>query len=854
MDLSLNSPFLSQYRRQSGAYDEMLTPDRDVRAHWRYLAEALGGLGLEALRDRRREARRQLRESGVTYTVYGDPQGRQRPWELDPIPLLVSSEEWREVESGLTQRAELLNLIFKDLYGPQELIRRGVLPMEVVYAHGGFLRACHPLTTRVTHPLSVYAADLVRGPDGRLWVLSDRIQAPSGPGYALENRVVMSRILPSLFRDSHVHRLALFFQNLRASLGALSPRRDVDPRVVVLTPGPLNETYFEHSYLASYLGYTLAQGDDLTVRDGRVWLRSMRQLEPIDVILRRVDDDYCDPLELRPESRLGVPGLVEAVRRGSVAVVNPLGASVLENPALNAFLPAIARHFLGRELKLPNAASWWCGQRAERDYVLANLEKLVIKPLYRKAGVRPVFGALLTREAREDLAERIRARPYGYVGQEQLSFSVIPTLVEDGLEARHAVLRSFLVAREDGYVVMPGGLTRIAPSQDTFIVSNQAGGQSKDTWILASEPEKQVSLLPKAAAPRVAAPEMRGAVPAGTADNLFWLARYAERAEQVARMLRTVLRVYRNVIEFTDPLDEDCLDVLLGILRQVTASYRGFVGPQGAQARPDPVTELLALILDGRRTGSLSYNLQALLSAAYAVRDRTSGDTWRVIDGIRGKLEAMQAQSRTELDQAQDDLDELITSLVALAGLAQESMLRGQAWLFLDMGRRLERGQLLAAMLGAVVVGVREPAQESNLLEALLTSTESLMAYRRGYHDQPQCEPVLALLMFDEANPRSLVYQLKELQARIDVLPGKKDTSRLPEHARLVLDAVTRLRLADAGALAQPGETGRRGELDALLKGIDALLRKTALILARNYFTDVRGPQQLVTSGQEDPA
>lgn len=853
MAVSLDSPLLEQYRPQPGAFDEMLAAPGEVRAHWRYLAEALGSLGLSALQDRQREARRQLRASGVTYTVYGDPQGRERAWELDPIPLLVSSEEWQVIESGLTQRAELLNLIFKDIYGPQELVRRGILPMEVVYAHGGFLRAFHPLNPRATHPLTVYAADLARGPDGRMWVLNDRTQAPSGAGYALENRLVMTRILPSLFRDSHVHRLALFFQNLRASLAALSPRPDVDPRIVVLTPGPLNETYFEHSFLASYLGYTLAQGDDLTVQGGRVWLRSMRRLEPVDVILRRVDDHYCDPLELRPDSRLGVPGLVEAVRRGNVAVVNPLGASVLENPALNAFLPAIARHFLGQDLELPSAASWWCGQRAERDYVLANLDKLVIKPLYREAGVRPVFGALLTRKARARLAERIRARPHRYVGQEQLGFSAVPSLVDDGLEARHAVLRSFLVAREDGYVVMPGGLTRISPSQDTFIVSNQAGGQSKDTWILATEPEKQVSLLPSAV-PRVAAPDMRGALPAGAADNLFWLARYAERAEQGARTLRTVLRVYRNAVEFRDPLDQACLDVLLSALTQVTASYPGFFGPQGVGARASPVPELLALIVDGGRTGSVAFNLQALLSAAYAVRDRLSGDTWRVINGIRGKLEALQARNLTELDDVQDDLDEIVTSLVALAGLAQESMLRGQAWLFLDMGRRLERAQLLISLLRAVVVGGCEQNQEPALLESVLASTESLMAYRRGYHDQPQPEPVLALLLFEENNPRSLAYQLKELQERVDVLPREESAARLSEQARLVLDAVTRLHLADPSMLAQAGETGRRGELDALLTGIDALLRETALTLARDYFTDLRGPQQLVAGAGEGGA
>ena len=851
MVLTSDSPLLANYQPQPGAFDEMVGREGVVRPHWRYLVNAMGSLGLDALSDRRHEAQRHLSESGVTYTVYSDGEPRERTWQLDPLPVLVSSKEWFEIESGLIQRAELMNLIFKDLYGPQHLIRRGILPLELVYGHGGFLRACHPLHPRATHPLAMYAADVVRGPNGAAWVLNDRTQSPSGAGYALENRVVMSRILPSLFRDSHVHRLALFFQNLRASLAALSPRQDVDPRIVVLTPGALNETYFEHSYLASYLGYTLAQGDDLTVQGGRVWLRSMRRLEPVDVILRRVDDHYCDPLELRPDSRLGVPGLVQAVRAGTVAVVNPLGASVLENPALNTFLPAIAKHFLGQDLRLPSAQSWWCGRPAECDHVLANLDKLVIKPIYREAGAMPVFGADLTRKARERLTERIRARPYRYVGQERLHFSAVPTLVDGGLEGRHAVLRSFLVAREDGYVVMPGGLTRIAPSQDSYVVSNQAGGLSKDTWILASEPEKLVTLLPTAV-PRMAAPDMRGALPGRIADNLFWLARYAERAEQTARVMRTVLRLYRNAQEFRDPLDRACLDVLLEALTRVTASYPGFLGPDRAPLRAEPMGELLALIFDGQRAGSLTYSLRALMAAAYTVRDRISADTWRVINDIRAKLDAMQARSHSELGDVQDDLDEQITSLIALAGLAQESMLRGQAWLFLDMGRRLERGQLIVALLRAVVVDRCDVSQEPGLLEAVLASSESLIAYRRGYHDNPRCQPVLELLLLDETNPRSLAFQLQTLQAHVDLLPRGEGEQRLSEQMLMVQDAATRLRMADPEVLAEPDGRGRRGELDQLLEAIDAMLREVALTLAQDYFTDQRGPQQLLVSTWEE--
>jgi uncharacterized circularly permuted ATP-grasp superfamily protein len=478
MVASSHSKLIDTYRRLPGVPDEMLDAAGNVRADWRYVGQALDALSQGELVKRQREARRLLRDSGVTYTIHGAPQGLEHPWQLDPIPYLVASDEWAAIESGLMQRAELMNLLLKDIYGPQELIRKGILPLELIYAHGGFLRPCHAIPFPNEHALAFYAADLARGTDGRMWVLGDRSQAPSGAGYALENRVVMTRILPSLFRDAHVHRLALFFQNLRASIAAMAPRAGEEARVIVLTPGPLNETYFEHSFLASYLGYTLAQGDDLTVRDGRVWLRSMKRLEPVDVILRRVDDHYCDPLALRPDSRLGVPGLTEAVRRGHVRIINPIGSSVLENPGLFAFLPDIARHLLGQELELPSVASWWCGQPEACSHVLANLDQLLIKPIYREVGSRTIDASRLSEAGRGELKARIKAQPHLFVGQERIEFSTVPTLVEAGLEARQAVLRSFLVARKDGYVVMPGGLTRIASSKDSFDVSGQAGDEA----------------------------------------------------------------------------------------------------------------------------------------------------------------------------------------------------------------------------------------------------------------------------------------------------------------------------------------------------------------------------------------
>ncbi len=849
MATQLQESLIAQYRPRAETYDEMCASNGEVRPHWQHLARALADLGQEELDRRRAGARRALRENGVTYNVYNDPAGGQRPWILDPIPLLISSEEWRGIEAGLTQRAEVLNLLLRDLYGPREVIRRGLLPTELLYSHPGFLRPCHPLASPKPHAMILYAADLARDPDGQMRVFSDRTQAPSGAGYALENRTVMSQTFPSLYRDSHVHRLAVFFQNLRASLAAHAPAGVEDPRVVILTPGPLNETYFEHAFLANYLGYSLARGDDMTVRDGRVWLRSLNRLEPVDVLLRRVDDHYCDPLELRPDSRLGIPGLVEVVRQGRVTVANPLGASVLENPALHAFLPGIAQHFLGQSLKLPSVATWWCGQVRERRHVIANLDRMVVRMTHRRTGNRPVYGALLSREERRALTRRIRTQPHLYVGQEQISFSSAPALLDGQLGARHAVLRSYLVARDDGYVVMPGGLTRVASTDDSFIVSNQAGGIAKDTWVIASEPEKQASLL-REVAPVATVPALHLSLPPGASDSLFWFARYAERAEHSLRLMRTVLAAYRSSMEFAEPHDREMLEALLLALTHTTNTYPGFVGAQSAVTAP--VAELMSIISAPGRRGSIAHNLRAMLQAAYGVRDLLSNDTLRLLNDVEEQLALLEQAASDNLDQTQDRLNQLVTALTALSGVVMESMLRGEAWLFLDIGRRLERGLLLISQLRSTLVLPRNLPVETPLLAALLRTSESLMAYRRGYNAPPEVGSALALLLQNDTNPRALLFQLVCLEKHTASLPRDPGSTQLSVAARSALEAATALRLSDLTQLAAVDpSSGLRGTLDQLLVRVEHLLLSTAEALGRDYFTDTRGPQQLL--GPEPP-
>ncbi len=392
--------------RYGDAYDELSADGVTPRSHWSHLMEALREIGTEELGRRCARAERRIRENGITYNIYSDPQGANRPWEIDIVPFLIPAEEWRFIERGIIQRARLLNLILEDLYGSQALLKNGYFPAELLYANPAFLRPMVGVQVPGASYLHMLAVDLARSPDGQWWVLSDRTQAPSGSGYALENRTIVSDVLPDLFRSSNVLRLAPFFKAQRDALAALASC--ANPRIVLLTPGPHNETYFEHSYLARYLGFTLVEGADLTVRDRCVYLKTVDGLDRVDVILRRVDDSFCDPLELRSDSLLGVPGLVGAIVAGNVRVANALGSGVIETAAIMPFLPGLCRHLTGESLKLPSVATWWCGQPYALDWVLNHLDAVVVKPAFPSRGMEPVFGARLEQDEKGKLATLLR--------------------------------------------------------------------------------------------------------------------------------------------------------------------------------------------------------------------------------------------------------------------------------------------------------------------------------------------------------------------------------------------------------------------------------------------------------------
>lgn len=844
---------LASYSPNPALHDEMGWMKGKVHAHWEPFIRSLAEMGMEELSQSHQEARRILRENGVTYNIQGDNGGEDRPLELDPIPFLINNQDWKEIEVGLQQRAELLDLILKDIYGDRTLIREGLLPYDLIHGHDGFLIQSSRIRIPSQRELVWYAADIARGANGGIWALSDRTQAPSGVGYALENRLATARAMPGLFRDCQVHRLSFFFRAIRDSLAELGSKNRNPSRIVVLTPGPEHRTYFEHAYLASYMGYTLAQGADLTVRDGAVWLKTLEGLQQVDVIFRRVNDIYCDPLEFSGESGLGVVGLLEAARRGNVAIVNSIGSSVLENPGIFPFLPGIARARLGQDLKIPSIATWWCGQPKELKYVLDHIDKLVIKNTSCRPGVKPIFGDRLSKKQKEALKVRIRSNPHAYVGQERILFSTTPSLVKGVIRPRRAILRSFLVGGSQGYTVMPGGLTRSLPEEATFTLANQVGGVSKDTWVLSAEPEKQVLWWrpPKVVGAENSATVNRDELPSRTAENLYWVGRYAERAESVGRLLRTTLRLFR---ESEEPTMESTFQPLGQLVQALNACTQGT-----APELPDPASkevagpekELLALSLDMSRKGSLCAVIYSMRSACYAVRDLWSTDTWRLIEEIEDRWIHPGAQVERTLTAVQKSLDRLITDLVALFGLNSESMAHELGWTLLNAGRRIERASYSATLIKSIFRTKLEPQVEYALMESALTTIESLTLHRRRYRTYLQPQTVLELLLLDETNPRSLIYQINQLSDHVRALPKKK-ARRISRTEGLALEASTLLKLSDPAALAEfSARTKERQNLVTLLDREEKLLFNLSEIITESYFSHSERLSRLSMSNSE---
>jgi uncharacterized circularly permuted ATP-grasp superfamily protein/uncharacterized alpha-E superfamily protein len=815
---------LTGYKRTAGAFDELVGKDGKIYPHYAKLLGELEEFGAAELSRRADASQRFVHEHGITYNVYGDASGMERPWQLDPIPFVIAPEEWHALETGLIQRATLLNKILADCYGAQELIRSRWLSPALVFGQPDFLRPCHGIRVPGDTFLHFYAADLSRSPDGRWWVVSDRTQIPTGAGYALANRLVTSRILPEPFRDNHVHRLAGFFLASQSSLAQLAPRQADKARIVMLTPGPHNETYFEQAYLARYLGYMLVEGQDLTVRDNHVFLKTLSGLERVDVILRRVDDDFCDPLELRNDSILGVPGLVEAVRAGTVVMANALGSGLVQSPAFMSFLPGLCQHLLGEKLKLPSVATWWCGQKDAREHVLKHLDKLVVKPAFRTH-------LSLAEAERDDLKRRIEFDPDLFVAQERVELSTAPAWAKDSLAAQPVSLRVFLVTDgKGGYCVMPGGLTRVSPdSAGKFISMQRGGSSSKDTWIPSATPVEELTLL-HGSSQNIELRRTGNNLPSRLADNFFWLGRYSERADATSRLLRSaLLRFNPERTGGARPLLSPLLQTLetQGLLTGISAKPELWSNAEAFEA------QLLAAIFDPERAGSLRQTAEQLQRLAMLVRDRTSNDMWRVLNQIDDRLATPPAKLVMLAGDAVGVLNQTLLGLAAFHGLARENMTRAQAWRFLDMGLRLERAVYLCTLLDATL---RSPdAENPSLLEAILEVVDSSITFRSRYNLLPTVPAVFDLVLLDDKNPRSVLFQIKQLVKHFDKLPKERGDTASP--GKTVLEnCLARLEKTDARELASPSAKWSESSLAVTIRETLRALPQLSDAIAVSYF------------------
>jgi uncharacterized circularly permuted ATP-grasp superfamily protein/uncharacterized alpha-E superfamily protein len=803
------------------AYDEMATGQGTIRPHWRRLMATIWGLPPAQLAERQARGRAHFAEADEFLAIYGNEAERPH-WSFDLLPLVLPEAEWRTLADGLVQRARLLDLILADLYGPQQLLAEKLLPPYLVYANPEFLRPVRGLKPAGSAPyLQFYAADLVRMPDGAWRVFNDRTQAAGGVGYALRHRRVLARTFPEAFRATPVLRLAPFLELWQASLQRIGAALRDDPRAVLLTPGPYNDAYFEHVYLARELGITLVQGSDLTVRDDGVYLKALDGLMRVDVIYRRLDGGYCDPLELQEESALGVAGLLGAARRGTVAILNIPGSALIESPAFAPFLPELARRLLREELALPAVTTWWCGQKLALDAVKADLGRFVLRPAFAPDPA-PIVAAELTEGDRAALLAELDVRPERFVALERVVHSVVPTLEAEGLTAAPFMLRVAAVWNDGAWTVLPGGVARIVSGDALYRSTLRHGGIAKDVWVL-SEERFDVN-VPALRARSPAIQRATGALRSRTADDLFWLGRYAERVDTGSRVLRATLdRLAGGGLGPRDMVE-------LGLLAR--ALHRtGWIDAAAAAA---PVSgsmfaQSVAAAASGEGMGEILGELRRL---AVALRDRLTLDMWHTLNHMHGAVRERLAAGAGDSDVLMQALDELVRSIAAFAGLVSENMIRGAGWHFLDIGRRLERGIGVARAVSGVLSGAS--AQVEVGLKLALELCDSTITHRTRYPAEPRPASVLDLVLADPSNPRGLLYQLRRLREHLDALAeGGKGAPAVHSTAALAegVEAFPYARIEvgpDAVDLAP---------VLALLDHVDQHLANLSDALARNFFS-----------------
>jgi uncharacterized circularly permuted ATP-grasp superfamily protein/uncharacterized alpha-E superfamily protein len=862
-----NDPLFPDLLSVFDACTGMLAPDGTTAPHWQGLVEYMNTLGRKELDRRWQKARQIMHEHGVAYNIFSSQKGMERPWELDPIPSPISTHTWAFLEKGISQRTRLLAAIFNDIYGPQTMVHKYQLPPELFFANPRFLRQCNGLYAEDTLKLHFHATDLCRFKDNQWRVISDRTQAPSGAGYALENRIILSRILPRMFHSGKVLRLAPFFKFLNHALMAVSELEKQEPFVVMLSSGPSSPTYFEHVFLARYLGITLVESSDLTIRNETVFLKTLGGLNQVDVILRRLEDPFCDPLVFGSNSLIGVSGLVQAVRAGNVAISNPLGSGVLETPGLIPFLPGLCRQLLGEELILQDLPTAWCGQQDPLNNVLAHLgderHPMILASAFASSSMPAVDTRELSRDQITLLKEKIKAAPYAYVSREPMVPCTLPVWEKGTLIHSYAAIRMFSTlvtpalesadstkpdpGKPDsgdpdlaagGVRVMPGALTRMSEDPAAFLISTGKEQGSKDTWCFSQEIVENISMIQRFTQPLEI---HRGSdLPSRVADNMLWLGRYMERTEGMLRVVQSVVNRINSETRL-NLIGE--FPFLLRMMAKLEIISSALAQPDAAYNMQTIETQMIEAMFGTEPVGSIRGAINNVKQVAASVRDRLSNDSWHILGRMENELKRFVPHRHNQVSEVQELLNEMLLTMSAFAGLSLESMTRGMGWRFMDMGRRIERARYMILLLQSLFPSKGIP--KSHDLEVLLEVADSTITYHTRYRTTFHMDPIVDLLLLDELNPRAVGFQMAALSDHVSTLPRNAPRPFRTKEEKLVLDLTTQLRLTDIRELMEMSPDGSLPELHTLLTRLNTGLQDLTGSITQHYLSKIETEKQL---------
>ncbi len=814
------------------SFDEVFDENGNIRECWRDILSDIESATLKTLQKKQEEIDWHFEDNGVTYNTYDRVDGETtRSWSLDPIPFVIAQDEWIEIKKGLKQRAKLFNLILKDLYSNRNLIKDNIIPAEVIYSHKGFSSEVFNFGDKENFNLYFYATDIARGPDGKMWVINDKTQAPSGLGYAIENRLTMNIISKELYPNIAINKLSAFIKDFKQILNELTDS-DIST-AALLTPGPHNETYFEHSYLSSYLGINMVQGDDLLSKNGSLWLKSLSGLKKINTLLRRVDDRYCDPLELKNDSRLGVAGMVESMRQNNLNMINPIGSAILENTGLNPFMEKVSQYFLKEKLILPQIATWWCGQKKELDFVLENLETLIVKKIDKTENIQVYFGKKMSLYERENLRTLLLKYPNQYVAQEDVDFSTAPYYTQNTIEPRNAVIRTFCLKKDDSYSVMNGGLVRVSNVKDTLLVSSSKGGTSKDLWILGEDEKSPINFFDYLPYSETSIDE----IPTPKAENLFWLGRYLARCISTTRLILHVIKKITNYYRYEVATSKESQKILQNSLTHMTMSYPGFLDTKNRESLEIfPMLEITSIIKETMRSGSLSFTMSMLSNTNLNLKDLLTFESSKLFEKMQKEWHEFINRQNDPTTVVAKELDKFLIYLVAYKELVSESIFKEQGLILYEIGCKIENSLLLISKARSMLCLKLDKATSYDVLEGMLNSIGSFNAYRAHYKSSLTLENMVDFLILNTQFPKSLTYITDELLKEFQSLPKAKES--LSTYEEPISKAQTLLKTANIeNLLLTSDEDGIYSNLDEILTSLSELYLECSNEFSNTYFS-----------------